>query len=206
MTVQYIWSRHAEVERLPERSGLSKAQVEQKLVQRKYIVSRHSQEHHLIWDEVRNQLIDIPVIIPRIIPTVLPISYGSGYAEWQRAEAERAWRGEDFYQEQPLSTRLLCTAEIFLAKTVVDNSGRRCMEEEPILSWLITDKGAAEYGDEGVLALFRNRTFCKTVQRILLERSHELLALSMSHANPFIHLKKPGAHRQIPIHFFLNTP
>ena len=79
--MQYIWSHHALRERLEERSGLQRAEIEAALDERKYVVQRHQEEHHLIWDHVRQHLIDVPTVYNSentvVIPTILPVTYGS---------------------------------------------------------------------------------------------------------------------------------
>ena len=95
----HVWNHAAS--RLSERSGLTQAEVERRLDLRTYVLKRtwwgQLEDHHLIWDEVKGWLIDIPLEQidqeTACIPTVLPVDYRSGYAEWERAEAEQAWLG-----------------------------------------------------------------------------------------------------------------
>ena len=209
---KYLWSYHAASERLPERSGLSKAEVEMFLDQRKYVISFSdaAEEYHLIWDHVRQHLIEVPIIFEdedAVIPTIRPVSQGGRNAEWRRAEAERAWRGNDFYKEPfnvQAERRALVT--VFLAKTWNTRSGLRDHRDlYPILSWFVFDPEIAKTGDEGMIALFRERAFCQAVKTLLEEWKDDFPAL-MSGDTPVLHIKKPGAHRIVPVEFFLATP
>lgn len=209
--MKYTWTHHAASERLPERSGLTQSEIEALLEQRKYVV-RHNgrdEEHHLVWDNVKGHLIDVPVILngEGVIPSILPVTYGSGYAEWRRAEAERAWRGDDFYKEShPITGERLATVEVVLTKTWVRRSGWGDHRDLlPILTWFVFDAEIAKYGDEGVLALYRERAFCRAVKALLQEWEPELPAL-IDGDTPAVHIKKPGAHRIVPVEFFLSTP
>ena len=209
--MKYTWTHHAASERLPERSGLTQSEIEALLEQRKYVV-RHNgrdEEHHLIWDSVKGHLIDVPVILngEGVIPSILPVTYGSGYAEWRRAEAERAWRGDDFYKEShPVTNECLATVEVVLTKTWFRRSGWGDHRDLcHILTWFVFDHEIAKYGDEGVLALYRERAFCRAVKTLLQEWKQELPALTNGDT-PAVHIKKPGAHRIVPVEFFLSTP
>lgn len=206
----YVWSRHAAFERLPERSGLTQGQVEDFLEQRRYIIERReNEEHHLIWDPVRQHLIDVPVVLEqqgRVIPTILPVTYGSGYAEWRRAEAERAWRGDEFYRPRQAAPESLCTADVLLAKRHTKPSGHReYVDLCTLFTWPIFDEEAARTGDEGVIALYRDREFCNTAKVYLCAWSREIRE-GIAPDTPVLHIKKPGAYRHVPLDFFLRTP
>lgn len=210
--MKYTWTRHAALERLPERSGLTQAEVECFLNQRKYIVrpNGRAEEHHLIWDNVRHHLIDVPVVLQDqegVIPSILPVTYGSGYTEWRRAEAERAWRGDDFYKESfDINAERLAIVEVVLTKTWIKRSGWSDHRDLfPIFSWFVFDPEIAQGGDEGVIALFRERAFCRAV-KTLLEGWKDDLPILTDGDTPALHIKKPGAYRIVPVEFFLSTP
>ena len=89
--MSYQFSAHALRDRLKERTNLTREEIEAKLGERRYVVTwtfgGSKDEHHLIWDETRQHLIDVPITPHGVIPTIRPVTYGSGYTEWQRAEA-----------------------------------------------------------------------------------------------------------------------
>lgn len=201
--MQYIWSHHALHERLEERSGLLQTEVEAALDERKYVVQRRQEEHHLIWDHVRQHLIDVPTVYDSedaaVIPTILPVTYGSGYAEWQRAEAERAWRGEKFYA--PIQSRgtQLETVQVKLGKRWIKPSGwSEHQELIPLIKWPVYDAAIARTGDEGVVSLLRDYRFCSSV-RTLLQKWEKQIPFFIGKDTPIVIIKKPGAHRIVPI-------
>jgi hypothetical protein len=209
--MKYTWTYHAASERLPQRSGFTQSEIEVLLEQRKCVVQRNGgdEEHHLIWDSIKGHLIDVPVILngEGVIPSILPVTYGSGYAEWRRAEAERAWRGDDFYKEQhAINGKRLAIIDVVLAKTWIKQSGSGDHRDLfPVLTWFIFDPEIAKHGDEGVLALYRDRAFCRAVKTLLQEWESDLPTLTGGDT-PAVHIKKPGAHRIVPVEFFLSTP
>ena len=208
--MKYVWSRHAASERLPERSSLSQEEIEAALVQRRYVVTVYGEEHHLIWDFNRGHLIDVPVMSHEpeygFIPTIRPVDYGSVYHEWQRAEAERAWLGDMYFQSPATSSVILCWVDVFIGKTWVKRSGYPDARDlYMLLAWPIRERDAARYCDEGVVALFRYRQFCLHVRRRLLQEAWYIKKL-VGNDKPVVHLIKPGARRYVPVDFFLSTP
>ena len=216
--MKYVWNPawdHA-ASRLSERSGLTQAEVECRLDLRTYVVRREwwgqPEDHHLIWDEVRKWLIDVPLEQidqeTAFIPTILPVDYGSGYAEWERAEAEQAWLGPNYYVDVRCETsEPLCTTYVVLAKTWRSQGGYTRWKELSmlLLRWPIFNRDMARSGDEGVVALFRDRLFRSSVKLVLQQRSADIAAL-VGDGTPAIHLKKPGANRFVPSTFFLSAP
>lgn len=208
----HTWSDHA-LMRLKERSTLSREQVEKYLLERRCVHRRRSEqeEHHLIWDEGRSALIGVPVILPDgVIPTILPVNYGSGYTEYQRADAEYAWLRESYWRDEENGNPAepLCHVEIKLMNWWIKRSGWPGERELfPLLFWSIHTPEAAQYGDEGVVALFRHRDFRLAVKDAIISWQGEFARLFPQEGDtPSISLAKPGAVRRVPIQFFLRTP
>lgn len=212
--MQYTWSHHAASDRLPERSSLSRKEIEHMLNERRYVVPRkhrgEMQDRHLLWDP-RGHLIDVPVTADGVIPSILPVTYGSGYNEWDRAQAERAWRGEDFFSDShEVSEDILSWVQVVLARKWKipthwnpDLFHTREADVMTLLFWPIRDPHIAQTGDDGVLALFHERTFRKTM-KVLIEEWTPYFHTVIPEGNvPAIHIKKFGAHRICPIDFFV---
>ena len=211
----HVWTHHAAVERLPERSGLTIEAIENRIAQRRYIIVRirdgRYEEHHLIWDDVNECLIGVIVIRDRgenVIPTILPATTKSGYAIWRRAKAELAWRGKRKYYREYVGTYAdkAIRVDVFLAKTWIKRSGWSDHRDIlHLMSWQAHDPEAAISGDRGILALFRDRNFCLAVKELIKEWGVELPRL-MKGDTPKIHIRTPSANHLIPLSFFLSTP
>lgn len=206
----YQWSAHAVRDRLPERTGLTKDEIEAYLKSPRYIITRRLHEvHHLIWDHKKRRLIAIPVVQYNgdlcTIPTVLPVSYGSGYSEWQCAEAEHAWRGDEYFVDTPWDTDSRCSVEVGLARRIQPEERWHRPRDENIMylfTWTLHSAEAARTGFEGVVALYRERGFRTEVARHIRDLGPGMRALTHG-GEPRILIKKPGAIRYVPIDFFL---
>jgi len=168
------------------------------------------QDRHLLWDP-RGYLVDVPVTVDGVIPSILPVTYGSRYTEYERALAERAWRGEGFFSDsREVSEEVLSWVEVVLVRkwkipTYWDSNQffHKNADVMTLLFWPIRDPYIAQTGDDGVLALFHERMFRETM-KALIEGWTPYFHTVIPEGNvPAIHIKKPGAHRICPIDFFV---
>ncbi len=211
----YVWNDPHASQRLRERSGLQRNEIEKYLQERRYVVDDwhkgKSVEQHFVWDPRRRHLIRVPVIAlgngTHRIPTILPVEKKVGrYSAWRLAEAERAWLGNKFYRNPYLYGGRLASVEVGVARSWTNHFGERNHRHiAPLFSWDIRDKRMARHGDAGVLELFRDHAFCLAVKEAILAWEPEIPTL-VNGDMPEIYLIKPGAHRYIPPQFFLSTP
>ncbi len=211
--MRYVWSHHA-LERRLRRSSLTTAEIEHLLDQRRYVIRRKyygkNNDCHLVWDAGKGCLIGVPLVFrdqdTALIPTLLSTEDGNRFEEWMRAEAERAWLGEQCWQDPYETTsKVLDRVTVTVLQRWVKSSGYQGYDEVlPILSWAVFDPKIAQNGDEGVVALFREKAFCHTVRNLLQEWAK---GTHISPGDtPAVFIKKRGANRTIPFSFFLSTP
>lgn len=201
--MRYTWRDHAALERLPERSSMTISQIEDCLLQKRHVVSKRWkdtwEEHHLIWDEKKQCLIDVPIIRDNgtaVIPTILPVNDQGTWSEHVRCQAEIAWRGEAFYQTHNTTWPPSAFAEISFAKKIKKLEGFEWVRTETILFWALNGE-TVKPKDAGMMALLRDRIFCLTVKEIVKYADTPNLKIK---------IEKPGAVKVIPRSFFLNTP
>lgn len=223
--MRYVWNTpHADRDRLRERSSFTVKEVEERLAEERYVVQvpyyGQKQTQHLIWDPGRNHLIAVPVV-PQAdgtsyIPTILPVNYASRLAEWLQAEAEQTWLGENYLLGAPYGPSVFEgeEAEVWLAKNwraTSSSFGNTTWKHKPrwklsdvkrILVWPVFGP-ENKFGEAGLLALFRNREFRETMRELLEDMEPQLYRLCGG-GDPIVHLKHPGAHRHIPLKFFLD--
>lgn len=210
----YVWHDPHASQRLRERSGLRRHEIEHLLRERRYVLDEwhHHKpvEQHFLWDHRKKSLIRVPVMNlgndDWRIPTILPVDYSGQYSAWRLAEAERAWLGNKFYRNPYLYGGRLASVEVGVARSWTNHFGEKNHRHiTPLFSWDIHDRRMARHGDAGVLELFRDHAFCLAVKESILAWGPKIPTLVNGDV-PEIYLIKPGAHRYIPPQFFLATP
>lgn len=197
----FMWTDHAFSLRLkdPTRTLLTKEEIEDRLAAEKYVITYpNGTKLHLIWDERREAVIQIPVLKSGKIVTITPVEE---HEEWRLAEAERAWCPETYWRRSGSGSRSLETVPVWLAR----HAGDRYTDAKCICAWKVFEACEARKGKPGLFNLMRSFEFRLAVRNALERHKSDVDRLANGH-DPMIHLKKNGAWRFIPLDFFLNAP
>lgn len=201
----YVWSRHALWDRLPDptRTLLSREQLEKRLEERSYVVSgvkADGFEHHLIWDDFKHRLIDIPVDKnDGTIITIMPVRYQVDYPLWIISEAMSIWLTPEEENCSIPETIKTEEAQIWLTKTWFDESGyvqNRALTI--LLRWPVFDF-------DDISHMLRDAKFREIMHDTIVRIEDTLLRWTKGDT-PVITIKTPQSETVIPLDFFRQTP